>query len=79
MQRGEAEREKERGKVEEKWGDEIKAELLVGAREGGRGRGGAEAGGRGTERVRGEERGWANFINEEMSDEQRKQARPLSA
>lgn len=31
------------------------------------------------ERVRGEDGGWANFINEEMSDEQRQTVRPLSA
>lgn len=37
------------------------------------------AGGRGEERVRGEDRGWANFINDEMSDKQRQTARPLSA
>lgn len=37
MQRGEAEQEKRKKRVEEKWGDEIKAELRVGAREGGRG------------------------------------------
>lgn len=33
----------------------------------------------GARRVRGEDGGWENFINEEMSDEQRQTVRPLSA
>lgn len=69
---------KRRRRDGEKWGEEIKAKLLVGAQEEGEEERGM-AGGGGTERVRGEDGGWANFINEEMSDEQRQTVRPSSA
>lgn len=67
------EEDERRRREGEKWGEEIKAKWLEeGEEEWGM------AGGGGTDRIRGEGGGWANFINEEMSEEQRQKARPLS-
>lgn len=61
----------------EKWGAGIKAERLIDAQEGEEEWGMAGGGGDGGSQMGGG--GRANFINEEMSDEQRQMARPLSA